>query len=55
MLTAGLNALALVRFSGFRVVHGGGGGFAWLLIGLAAIGVAVWAIARAERTEPAKN
>ena len=56
MLTAGLNALAMVRFGGFRVLHGGGqGGFALLLIGLLAIGVAGWAVTRSEHSEPAKN
>jgi hypothetical protein len=47
MLTTGLNALALVRFGGLRLAHSGGrDGLAWLLMGLAAIGVAVWAVAR---------
>jgi hypothetical protein len=56
MMTAGLNALALMRFGGFRLVHGGGrDGFAWLFLGLVAIGVAVWAVTRGERSEPAKN
>jgi hypothetical protein len=56
MLADGTNALALVRFGGFRLMHGGGGGgFAWLLIGLAAIGVAVWAVSRPGRTEAAKD
>jgi hypothetical protein len=56
MLTTGLNALVLVRFGGFRLAHGGGrDGFAWLLMGLAAIGVAIWAVTRADRNEPAKN
>jgi hypothetical protein len=56
MLTRGLNALALVRFGGFRLAHSGGrDGFAWLLMGLAAIGVAIWAVVRADRNEPARN
>lgn len=56
MATAGLNAMALVRFHGFRMLHGGGnGGFAWLLFGLLAIGVAVWAVARTGQGETAKN
>jgi hypothetical protein len=56
MLTAGLNALAMLRLGGFRLMHGGGrGGFAWLLIGLLAAGVAAWAVARADRSAPAKN
>jgi hypothetical protein len=56
MLTAGLNALAVMRFGGFRVQRGGGhDGFAWLLIGLLAIGVAVWVVSRTQRSEPVKN
>jgi len=56
MLTAGLNALAMVRFGRFGLVHGGGhDGFAWLLIGLAAIGVAIWAVSRSGRSEPVKS
>jgi hypothetical protein len=55
-MTAGLNALALVRFGGFRLFHGGGhGSFAWLLIGLVAIGIIVWAVSRPGKNEPAKN
>lgn len=50
MATTALNALAMIRFG-----HGGGGGFGFLLIGLAAIGVAIWAIARPERKESQKN
>jgi hypothetical protein len=56
MGTAGLNALAMVRLGAFRPMHGGaGGGFGFLLIGLVAIGVAIWAVARAERNDAAKN
>ena len=56
MLAADLNSLAVIRFGGFRLVHGGGnGGFAWLLLGLAAIGVAVWAASRPNRSEAAKS
>lgn len=56
MLTAGLNSLALVRFGGFRLAHGGGaGGFAWLLIGLAAIAIGIWAFSRTSESAPAKN
>jgi hypothetical protein len=47
MLTAGLNALALVRFGGVRLIHGGGrDGLTLLLLGLGAIGAAIWAVAR---------
>lgn len=56
MGTAAFNALAMMRFGGFRLMHGGArDGFGFLLIGLVAIGVAAWAVARAERKEPAKN
>jgi hypothetical protein len=56
MGTAGLNALAIMRFGAFRLIHSGArDGLGFLLIGLVAIGVAVWAVARMERTEPAKN
>jgi hypothetical protein len=55
-MTAWSDALAMVRFGGFRLVRGGGhDGFAWLLVGLAAIGIAVWAVSRGARTEAAKN
>src|SRR5208283_779464 len=37
MLMAGLNALALARFGGIRVIHGARDGFGLLLIGLVAI------------------
>jgi hypothetical protein len=56
MGTSGLNALATMRWGAFRVLHSGArDGFGFLLIGLAGIGAAVWAAARAERKEPAKN
>jgi len=56
MGTAGLNALALMRFDVLRLIYGGGrDGFGFLLIGLLAICVAIWAAARSERNEPAKN
>jgi hypothetical protein len=55
VLTANLNALALVRFGGFRLAHGGHDGFAWVLIGLIAIGVAVWAVSRPGPSEAAKS
>ena len=56
METAGLNALAMMRLGSFRLMHSGArDGLGFLLIGLVAIGVAVWVVARAERKEPAKN
>lgn len=56
MLNSGLNELAFVRIGGFRFSHGSGpGGFAWLLIGLVAIAIGIWAVSRASEGEPAKN
>lgn len=56
MFTAGLNSLALVRLGGFRFGHGGGGGgFAWLLVGLAAIATAVWVFSRNTTTQSAQT
>ncbi|MGD0345288.1 MAG: hypothetical protein ABSA85_00945 [Terracidiphilus sp.] len=56
MGTAGLNVLAMVRLGVFRLMHGGvRDGFGFLLIGLVAIGVAIWAVARSERSETAKT
>ncbi len=52
MLTTGWNALALMRFGGF---HGGGRGGFGLLIGLAAIGAAIWTASRSQRSERAKS
>ena len=54
MLTAGLNALALARFGGTRVIHGARDGFGLLLIGLVAIGLLIWALSGSGRGEPAK-
>jgi hypothetical protein len=56
MGTAGLNALAMMRWGAFRLMHSGArDGLGFLLIGLVAIGVALWAVARSERNEAAKN
>lgn len=46
--------LALARFGGF---HGGGrsDGFGWLLLGLAAVGVAAWVAARSGRGHSAED
>ncbi|MGB0083533.1 MAG: hypothetical protein WBP90_18590 [Terracidiphilus sp.] len=56
MGTAGLNALAMMRLGGFRLMHSGArDGLGFLLIGLVAIGVAVWLVARGERNEPAES
>jgi hypothetical protein len=56
MGTAGYHALAMVRLGAFRLMHGGArDGLGFLLIGLVAIGVALWAVARSERNKTAKN
>ena len=55
MLTAGMNALAMMRFGGFRIGHGGGGALGLLVIGVAVSGILVWALSRPERNQPAKN
>jgi hypothetical protein len=56
MGTAALNALAMARLGAFRLMHGGArDGTGFLLVGLVAIGVAIWAVARSERNEAAKN
>ena len=56
MGTAGLNALGMVRLGVFRLMHSGARhGLGFLLIGLLAIGVAIWAVARSERNETAKS
>jgi hypothetical protein len=46
------NALALVRFGGFRFGHfgGRGGGFGFVLIGLVLVGVVIWAVSRSSRS-----
>ena len=45
MLTTALNELALLRFGGYRAFHAGGG-FIWLVLGVAAIFGVVWALVR---------
>ncbi len=56
MGTAGLNALAMMRWGALRLMRSGArDGLGFLLIGLVAIGGALWAVARAERNEAAKN
>jgi cbb3-type cytochrome oxidase subunit 3 len=55
MVTAAMNALAMVRFGGFRVVRGSGDAFGLVLMCLVAVGVLVWALARSERKESARN
>ena len=56
MGTAGLNALAMMRWGAFRLMRSGArDGLSFLLIGLVAFGAAIWAVARSERNETAKN
>ncbi len=56
MLTTALNTLILARIGGFRLMHGfGRDGFAPLLVGLAAIGAAIWALSRISQNESAKG
>jgi len=56
MLTRALNSLVLLRIGGFRLAHGGGrDGFVPLLIGLAIIGIAIWALSRSSQQAPAKD
>lgn len=55
MLTAAMNALAMVRFVGFRGVRGTGDAFALLLMGMVAIGVLVWAVSHSDRNESPKS
>ncbi|MGA3130885.1 MAG: hypothetical protein ABSD59_08805 [Terracidiphilus sp.] len=56
MGTAALNGLAIMRLGAFRLMHSGArDGFGFLLIGLVAIGVAIWAVVRSERKETAKS
>jgi hypothetical protein len=46
----------MLRFGGFRLAHGSGhDGFAWLSMGLIAIGVGVWAVSRSRPSEAAKG
>lgn len=57
MLTAGMNALAMVRFGGFRFGHGGGDGIGLLLMGVVVFGVLIWALSHShsDRNESAKG
>jgi hypothetical protein len=55
MLTAEMNDLAMIRFGGFRFGHGGGEGFALLLMGLVAVGVLVWALSHSDRNQSARG
>jgi LPXTG-motif cell wall-anchored protein len=45
------NALALTRWHGSRLLHGDfrNGDIAWILFGVALLGVVIWALARRKR------
>jgi cbb3-type cytochrome oxidase subunit 3 len=55
MLTAGMNALAMMRFGGFRIAHGGGDALGLLVMGVAVLGILVWALSRSEHNQSTKN
>jgi hypothetical protein len=55
MLTMAKDGLALIFFGGVRLAHGVGDGFAFMLLGLAGFGVAIWGISRAMRSEGTRN
>jgi hypothetical protein len=56
MLTAGLNALAMARLGGIRLIHGGGrDGITMFLLGLSSIGAVIWALAHNGPREPRKS
>jgi cbb3-type cytochrome oxidase subunit 3 len=50
-----MNALALARFGGIHVMHGGGDAVGLLLMGVVAISVVVWALARSGGNQSARN
>lgn len=54
MLTAGMQALALVRF-GFRVAHGGEEALGLLVMMVTALGVLVWALSHSGHNQSTKN
>ena len=55
MLTTAKDGLALVFFGGVRLAHGVGDGFAFMLLGLAGLGVAIWGISRAMDGKSTRN
>jgi TM2 domain-containing membrane protein YozV len=56
MFTAGIKSCGMVCLGLLRLYHSNGrDGFGFLLMGLAGIGVAIWAVARLGRGEPAKD
>lgn len=55
MFTMAKDGLGLIFFGGVRLAHGVGDGFAFMLLGLAGLGVAIWGISCAARGESSKN
>jgi hypothetical protein len=55
MAAAGMNALAMFRFGGFRFGHGGGDAFALLLMGLVAFVLVVWALSHSDGKQSARS
>jgi hypothetical protein len=49
MIAMAKDGVALILFGGARLAHGVGDGFAFMLLGLAGITIAVWGIARVSR------
>jgi hypothetical protein len=55
MLTAAMNAVAMMRFGAMRAMRGGGDVAAILVAILLGIVAVIWAISRADGRESAKN
>ena len=56
MLTAGMNALAMARLGGIRLMYGGGrDGITLFLFGLSSMGAAIWALTHAGPKGPTKD
>jgi hypothetical protein len=51
MVMAAGNALAMVRFASIRALHGTGGEFSLVVLGLALFGVVAWALSRTSRSD----
>jgi hypothetical protein len=54
MVSAGMNALAWMRFGGFGLGDSGDG-FALVLMGIGACAVLIWALSQGDRNESAGN
>ncbi len=56
MVTAGLNALAMARLGGIRLIYGGGGDtITLLMLGLSSIGAVIWALAHTGPRDHSKS